>query len=186
MYNIHVVFHACPLVYGVWHAYKYTVLATCRAFCPIVTYLRFGTVAIGHKTPAHLKLIVLEKFIAACILGSGDMLHGLRRKRNTTWAQRNITDRHEARYQVAVAFHIFLTKYCALLLYLGFICRQCNWEGMRPSTAWYSHEILCTSCPLLRLGAPANSPCYRTIPLAPSMWSQWHDRGPGVMHAEKF
>ena len=100
--------------------------------------------------------------------------------------QRNITDRREVRYQVAILFHIFLTKYCLCYFTLDSsadneIGRGC--EQLRRGT---TNEIMCMSCALLRLVEPPNSPYHQMIPLALLMSSQRHDWGRSVMHTEEF
>ena len=56
-----------PVVYSVWHAYKFVVTHTFRVFWHTLTYLRKGLLRPGSTILLYPKLIVMEKTIAALI-----------------------------------------------------------------------------------------------------------------------
>ena len=49
-----------PVVYGVWHAYKFVVTHTFPVFWPIPTYLRRGLLRPSSTILSYPKLIVME------------------------------------------------------------------------------------------------------------------------------
>ena len=59
-----------PVVYGVWHAYKFVVTQTFRVFWPILSYLQKGLLRPGSTILSYPKLIVMEKAIAALMLAT--------------------------------------------------------------------------------------------------------------------
>ena len=69
-----------PVVYGVWHAYKFVVTQTFRVLWPILTYLRKGLLRPGSTILSYPKLIVMEKTIAALLLATPRILRPYRRK----------------------------------------------------------------------------------------------------------
>ena len=69
-----------PVVYGVWHAYKFVVTHTFRVFWPILTYLRKDLLRPGSTILSYPKLIVIEKTIAALLLATSRILRPYRRK----------------------------------------------------------------------------------------------------------
>ena len=96
-WNMRAYLRYVPVVYGVWHAYKFVVTHTFRVFWPILTYLRKGLLRPGSTILSYPKLIVMEKTIAALMLATPRILRPYRRKaqaataisgRDTTHANR--------------------------------------------------------------------------------------------------
>ena len=51
-----------PLVYGVWHGYKYCIELIYRAFLPLPKFLEQGnTLQVGNILPGKVKVIHMEK-----------------------------------------------------------------------------------------------------------------------------
>ena len=51
-----------PLVYGVWHSYKYCVELIYRAFVPFIKFLEQGNnIQVGSILPRKVKVIHMEK-----------------------------------------------------------------------------------------------------------------------------
>ena len=141
-----------PVVYGLWHAYKFVVTHTFRVFWPILTYLRKGLLQPGFTILTYHKLIVMEKRIAALMLATPRILRPYRRKIQAATA---ITGRETTlanRAAVANAVLHLLSEWCPLLLYLGHVVRECVWSGENNSTGPRAQEVLQLSlCLLWRL-----------------------------------
>ena len=60
-------FNSIPPLYGIWHAYKYAVIVTRRAFHSQLIFLRHGTVATGEKFPVSPSLRTTEMLIGAIL-----------------------------------------------------------------------------------------------------------------------
>ena len=60
-----------PLLYGVWHPYKYSVEITYKAFAPIIKFLEHGwDLKAGAVVPMKVKLRHMEKTIVGLFLYS--------------------------------------------------------------------------------------------------------------------
>ena len=61
-----------PLLYGVWHPYKYSVEITYKAFAPIIKFLEQGwDLKAGAVVPMKVKLRHMEKTIVGTAAGMG-------------------------------------------------------------------------------------------------------------------
>ena len=69
-WNMRAYLRYVPVVYGVWHAYKFVVTHTFRVFWPVLTYLRKGLLRPGSTIVSYPKLIVMEKTFAALMLAT--------------------------------------------------------------------------------------------------------------------
>ena len=139
-----------PVVYGVWHAYKFVVSHTFPVFWPILTYLRKGLLRPGSTILSYLKLIVMEKSIAALMLATPRILRPYWRKAQATTAISGYDTAHANRAAVANAVLHLLSEWCPLLLYLGHVVQECNWSGENKSTGSRAQEVLQLGLCLLR------------------------------------
>ena len=57
-----------PVLYGVWHPYKYVVEVVYRKFLPLFVYLLKGTVNVGFAIPSMVKLRSQEMWLGAMLL----------------------------------------------------------------------------------------------------------------------
>ena len=57
-----------PVLYGVWHPYKYVVIMVHRKFLALFAFLLRGTLRVGESVPSSLKLRTLEIWLGAMIL----------------------------------------------------------------------------------------------------------------------
>ena len=142
-----------PVVYGVWHAYKFVVTHTFLVFWPILTHLGKGLLPPGSTILSYPKLVVMEKTIAALMLATPRILRPYRRKAQAATAINGRETMRASRAAVASAVFHLLSEWCPLLLYLGHIVRECNWAGGGGnSTGSRAQEVLQLSlCPLWRL-----------------------------------
>ena len=189
-WNMHAYLRYVPVVYGVWHAYKFVVTHTFRVFWPILTYLRKGLLRPGCTILSYPKLIVMEKIIAALMLATPRILRPYRRKAQAATAISGRNTAHANRAAVANAVLHLLSEWCPLLLYLGHVVRECNWSGENNRTGSRAQEVLqLSSCLLRRL---RRGPCdtvlkyERTIMCTLLYNSKWHQHLPGQAHSEEF
>lgn len=118
-----------PLVYGVWHAYKFCVTQTFRSFWPLLTYFRFGTLAPKVQVAAYPKLRVMEKTVCCLLRAYRGYERAAGRKVRCCIAQANQGPRQANRAAVATAVYNMLTQYLPLLVYLGWLVRECSWAS---------------------------------------------------------
>ena len=118
-----------PVVYSVWHAYKFVVTHTFRVFWPILPYLRKGLLHSGTTILSYPRLIVMEKTIAALMLATPKILRPYRRKAQAATAISGHDTAHANRAAVANAVLCLMSEWCPLMLYLGHLLRECNWAG---------------------------------------------------------
>ena len=179
-----------PVVYGVWHAYKFVVTHTFRVFWPVLTYLQKGLLRPGSTILSYPKLILMEKPIAALMLATPRILRPYHRKAQAETAISGRDTAHAIRAAVANAVLHLLSEWCPLLLYLGHVVRECNWSGENNSTGSRAQKVLQLSLFLLR--RVRRGPCdtvlkyKRTIMCTLLYNSKWHQNLPGQAHSEEF
>ena len=149
-WNMRAYLRYVPVLYGVWHAYKFFVTHTFWVFWPILTYLRKGLLRPGSTIPSYPKLIVMEKTIAALMLATPRKLRPYHRKAQAATAISGCDTAHANRAAVANAVLHLLSEWCPLLLYLGHVVRECNWSGESNGTGSRAQEVLQLSFCLLR------------------------------------
>ena len=60
-----------PLVYGVWHCYKYCAQLIFRAFLPFIKFLEQGnSLQVGSILPRKVKVIHMEKTLLGLMLAT--------------------------------------------------------------------------------------------------------------------
>ena len=133
-WNMRAYLRYVPVVYTVWHAYKFVVSHTFRVFWPIRTYLRKGLLPPCSTILSYPKLIVMEKAIAALMLATPRILRPYRRKAQAATAISGRDTVHANRAAVANAVLHLLSEWCPLLLYSGHVVRKCNWLGENNGT----------------------------------------------------
>ena len=82
-----------------------------------------------------------------------------------------------------------LQNCCPLVLYCGFLVRQCNWFGRHPGSAIDAHHVLRLVFVLLtQLGRAAVDPLVyvRTIGVALMHWRAFNSAVPGMCYGEEF
>ena len=67
-WNVRGAMRSSPLLFGVWHAYKDTLLGVFRAFHAVCVYAAKGTVAVGSHHPVHPSLRSVERLFAALLM----------------------------------------------------------------------------------------------------------------------
>ena len=188
-WNMRAYLRYVPVVYGVWHAYKFVITQTFRVFWPILTYLRKGLLRPGSTILSCSKLIVMEKAIAALMLATPRILRLYCPKAQAATAISGRDTAHANRAAVANAVLHLLSEWCPLLLYLGHLVRECNWSGENNGTGARAQEVLQLSWCLLRW--LRRGPCdtvlkyERTIMCTLLYNSKWHQDLLGQAHSDR-
>ena len=68
MYDVRLWLGSMPLLYGIWHPYKYCLLAVYRAFFPLFAVLETTSLESGRVLNGKRKLLYIEKIVAALLL----------------------------------------------------------------------------------------------------------------------
>ena len=66
--NVPLYLYRIPIVYGIWHPYKYSIVLVYWYFFPFFVSLTNGTLKDADKVPNHRKLIYIERLVAALVL----------------------------------------------------------------------------------------------------------------------
>ena len=67
-YDVRLWLRDLPVLYGVWHPYKYCVLAVYRTFFPIFALLETTSPLIGKEIGGTRKVLHIEKLVACLLL----------------------------------------------------------------------------------------------------------------------
>ena len=189
-WNMRAYLRYVPVVYGVWHAYRFFVTHTFWVFWPSLTYLRKGLLRPGSTILSYPKVIVMEKTIAALMLATPRIVRPYRRKAQAATAISGRDTVHANRAAVANAVLHLLSEWCPLLLYLGHVVRECNWSGENNCTGSRAQEVLRLTLCLwrrLRRALCATVLKYeRTIMCTLLYNSKWHQDLPCQVHSEEF
>ena len=188
-WNMRAYFGYVPVVYGVWHAYKFPVTQTFRVFPPIPTYLPEGLLRPGSTILSDPRLIVLEETIAALMLATPRIPRPYGCKAHAATAISGRDNAHANRAAVANAVLCLLSEWCPSLLYPGHLVRECNWAGENNGTGSRAREVLQLGLCLLR--RLRRGPCdtvlkyERTIMCALPYSSKWHQDLSSQAHSEQ-
>ena len=68
VYKLHNVLRYCPMVYGIWHAYKYCCEAVYRKFFSLCTFLSSSPQSLDTDVESHPKLIWKERLFMSPLL----------------------------------------------------------------------------------------------------------------------
>ena len=186
--NVRLFFRSHPILYGFWHAYKFCVTQTFRSFWPIVSFFRKGLLCSGDTVPCFPKLITMEITIGALLLAMGPHIRRLNRKCHSLGLARPANRRSRLQYAVYKAMQVLLTQYCPMLLYLGYLVRQCNWAGETTNTGVFASEglqIVMCLLDLLNVGDTLLK-YERTVATAVLCHTEWHSAMPRQAFAEEF
>ena len=142
--NWHKKLKRTPILYGSWHPYKYLVTNLWRRFHSLFVYFRFGRLGAGKTVGSYPKMSVMERTIACILNCAPHFLRHLRRKSNRLQAVPDQCGMAMDRLKSVVckAMVNLLQNGCPLVLYCGFLVRQCNWSGRTPGSAIDTHHVL--------------------------------------------
>ena len=136
-----------PLMYGMWHAYKYSVEMTHKAFIPIVKFVGQGwDVKVKAVVPLKLKLRHMDKTIVGLLLATAA---NKARLDGTTQVlldnYRDLTDVQRVGLRCLLGLEALLYSYRPALLALGVLVGECNWNGRTASSTTAAKECIVMS-----------------------------------------
>ena len=120
-----------PLVYGVWHSYKYYIELIYRAFLPFIKFLEHGnSLQVGSILPRKVKVIHMEKTVLGLMLATSSN-RGRLDERVTALlsSQRDLTPIERKGLRMLSALRALLYTYCPIALSIETLVRECTWEG---------------------------------------------------------
>ena len=178
-------------MYGCWHPYKYLVTNVGRRFHSLFVYFRFGRLGVGKTVGSYPKARVMERTITGILKCAPHFLRQLQRKANRLQAvaDHGRTAMDGLKSEVCKAMVNLLQNWCPLVLYCGFLVRQCNWSGRQPGTAIDTQNVLrLVFVLLIELGRAAADPVVyvRTIGVALMHWQTFNSSMPGLCNGEEF
>ena len=190
-----------PLLYGVWHAYKHTVTLVYRAYFPVLVHLDWTVEPRSRGTVTNKrKVLYMEKMFAALYLNAADLLPLARdcmrlpatgaRHPDQASSSRDPVDPTVEATTVRVALCDLLEFYAPALLRLGFLVRQCTWQGGPQGTVkGDTAQHILRACLLLQVHLQqdweAEQEYTRTLAVALLMWQPWKSALPGCAFVEE-
>ena len=115
-----------------------------RRFHTLFVYFGFGRLRVGKTVGSYPKMRVMERTIAGVLKCTLHLLRQLRWKSNGLHdiADHGGTAMDRLKSVVCNAMVNFLHNWCPLVLYRGFLVKQCNWAGPHPGSAIDAHHVL--------------------------------------------
>ena len=181
-----------PLLYGVWHPYKYSVEIIYKAFAPIIKFLEQGwDLKAGAVVPMKVKLRHMEKTIVGLFLATA--ANKARLDSTTQVLMGNLAELSDVQrvgVKRLLALKALLYSYCPALLALGVLVRECNWNGRSPNSSAAAKECIGMSIVLMMNIIPSekwlSTEYLRTNTVALLFWSDWHTRALGCLFSEEY
>ena len=178
-----------PLLYGIWHPYKYCVHITFRRFFPVISWLLKPFITVRTKIPCHRKLIYMEKVFAGLLLAS-NVLKGLiteARDRLST-LRRPMNLENTVAYQKIQSLYSLLFVFTPALWAIGYGVRECTWAGAALDSGKTARTVL-EHCLLILVSlTQKHAPkieYVRTLCTALGTWQLWYDMVPGCLFVEE-
>ena len=181
-----------PLVYGVWHSYKYCVEFIYRAFPPFIKFLEQGnSLQVGSILPRKVKVIHMKKTLLGLMLAIlSDRGRLDERVIALLSSQRDLTPIQRKGLCMLLALKALLYTYCPAALSIGTLVRECNWEGRGGAVSSIVPKQALETCLLLMLNIlkpeeQLATEYMKTIVVALLFWSQWHSSSLGCIHSKE-
>lgn len=193
-YDVHAYLKDVPLIYGIWHAYKHTLLVVYKCHLPVLAHLEENRAPqAGGSARSHRKVLYLEKLFAALLLCRGAVIGHLEaRLRHLQRRPEGIRNCEYIDYAEEILYGLddLLSFYVPTLLHIGYKVRECSWNG-RPGggvlgdTARRVLEMCLLVQVHLLQDRQARTEYVRTISVALLAWQPWMSRLPGCVFVEE-
>ena len=189
VYKLHNVLRYCPMVYGVWHAYKYCREAVYRKFFSLCTFLSCGPQSPDTDIYTHPKLIWKERLFMSLLLVAPLYLQQLKQKlcalQSAPVGSGSVLQQQCLQQRVAM-FNL-LNDYVPSLFILGMLVRDCNSCTGRRVQVPHPPQLLLNMSMLVLLqlfdGSEGSPEYLRTSAVAKLLWVPWHATTPPVRTA---
>jgi hypothetical protein len=186
--NVRALLKCHPLNFGVWHAYKQAVGEVYYAFFPFFTFLEYpgfradpGAVDVTNFP----KLILKERMVASLLLALPVVRPLLVQAREQAQAVREDSPERAQQAKHMEALWYLLTEYVPALFHLGFLVRECNWNGRTSFSGGVGHEVVRYAwLVLLGLGKRVG-PYFQRLGVALLLWTPYHGEAPAAFHCEE-
>ena len=181
-----------PLLYGVWHPYKYSVEVTYTAFAPIIKFLEQGwDLKAGAVVPMKLKMRHMEKTIVGLFLATAANKARLGSTTHVLMSNLvGLSDAQSLGLRCLLALKALLYSYRPALLALGVLVRECNWNGRSLHSTAAAKECIGMSTVLMMNIIPSekwlSTEYLRTNTVALLFWSDWHTGALGCLFSEEY
>jgi len=214
-YNFHAVLRQCPLLYGIWHPYKYAIALLHRTHFSLFLYLTNGTLTAGRQVPTTTRTRSMELLLAAllrlplserqavrdrvvqlrwrlAIAGSPrrDPLSGRCVRGDQVAPLDAVLRPLRTRLAILSALDRLLSEWAPALVAIGWLVRECNWAGEASGTGHRAKEVLMACFHLLlRLIPPSEAHTVeygRTLLCALVMWKDWHSALPACCYTDEM
>ena len=186
--NVRALLKQHPLNFGVWHAYKQAVGEVYYAFFPFFAFLEYPGF---REDPAAVdvtnfpKLILKERMVASLLLALPVLRPRVEQARQQADAVRHESPERARQAQQMDALWYLLTQYVPALFHLGYLVRECNWNGRRTFSGAAGHEVISAAwLVLLGLGKRVG-PYFQRLGVALLLWTPYHTHAPAAFHCEE-
>jgi hypothetical protein len=143
----------------------------------------------GDEIISHPKLVSKERVFACLLVCSVPLRDSIDERRKSfqvssrmTTARKRVFDQYDALYHL-------LYEYIPIVFILGYMVRQCNWDGMSPGSghlAFLITQYSLTTLIHLLVGNEGHSEYIKTLCMALMTWSDWHTQACGAMFSEEI
>ena len=131
-----------PIVYGVWHPYKYCLTVTYKKFLPVIAVLLDRELNATQDVPANRRVQFMEKVFAGLLLAwpyVKDLVNNIVQRIR---AIAHPTARDRMTLQRVTAVQRLMSSYAPALFVIGHLVRKCTWEGRELGSARHARESL--------------------------------------------
>ena len=182
-YDVASKLHNTPLLFGIWHAYKYCAIVMYRCYMPILALLEKPSIRTEQeptfRTKPHLHHIevVFASLLVHAASVKGPLLATLERTVEGTQA-----------HHILSALNVLLYQHIPTLFSIGVHVRDCLWDGRDNGSGRYYKDALFYSFILLLVltrEAAYKVEYVRGIAISLLVTGTWHTNKPGSIYNEE-
>ena len=133
-FNVPFYLNRTPLLYGVWHPYKYALTLVYRAFFSFTSYFAYGQLSTNALVPSFPKLIFMERLFIT-LFHVGTRLRAFLDRKVNILANRpleSLSASEQCEFKILKSVQVLLFQYIPALFILGKGVRDCHWGGRSP------------------------------------------------------
>ena len=179
-------------IFGIWHAYKYSVMSVYDSFHPIITALEYPRMMadpVGTMVTNFPKLVVMERMFLGMYMTTrrsntvGQLVRGV------DYAGNGVPGANPVRPvgNKLNSLYVLLHEYTPLLIHMGILVRNCIYQGGEDGVQ--DGVVRCMQCALqilLALGSVGGRMQYiADLTVAMANWRSGHAAVHGAMFCEE-
>ena len=183
-------FAKTPLLFGMWHAYKYCVTECYRRFLPLsaaLVYEQFLTDPAKVEILTNFNLFMMESMVLSVFLCTNRVVPLIRSAIAQLWRLRDVYGAGAVKLQQLKGMLALFRDYAPALWYLGYCVRTLHWRRHDPWSGKEARDIL--QFRTLMLLAPKPRQGRRqymdALLLATLQWHPYIDCLPGAAFREE-